>query len=71
MSSSGSYYSRGGPMEVSTIPKVKRSTFIIFLIIMLFLVVLFLALFLIAFFLYRKTLANLENNICPVCPGQK
>lgn len=62
--SSGARFSPG----VETKKVVNRSTFFVTLIVMLILVIIFMVLTIVFFFLYRRTLANLENNICPVCP---
>lgn len=61
-----SYNPRRSPSAPTTKKVVNRSTFVTMLIILIILMVVFLALAIVFFYLYRKTLGNLQNNICPV-----
>jgi len=58
------YRNQAPTQQVKT---VKRSTFITYLVISIIIMVILAILAIVFFIQYNRTLANLQNNICPVC----
>ena len=57
-----------GEVPVGSPPKklVNQKTFVAVVVTLIILLVIAITIAVIAWFLYRKTLGNLQNNICPV-----